>query len=58
MNPYLDLFWHYIGRWIVGALGVAIIASVLIVVVAALWWLFLPLFLLGIGVFFVSLAID
>lgn len=57
MYEYFDLFWHYLARWVVLALGVAIVGTVTITMISLLWYIFLPLFLLGLGIFLIRLAL-
>lgn len=54
----LDIFWHYVGRWVVFAIGLVIVSLVVITVVILLWWVFLPLVVLGVGVWLMRLAIG
>jgi hypothetical protein len=58
MNPYLDLLWHYLLRWLFAAVGVALAGGVILFVVILLWWIFLPLFLFFAGIALIGIALK
>ena len=52
----LDLLWYFIGRFIVGAIGWVLVLIVVGIAFYFLWWLILPLMVLGLGVKLIEIA--
>lgn len=52
----LGLILYFIGRFIVGAIGVVLVLIVVGIAFYFLWWLLLPLMALGLGVKLIEIA--